>query len=371
MPVACLPSIAKSFRFVRFRRRCSGFTLVALCAAAMCPAVPVLAQNAQRNLSAAEETALRRDASFLLLSMAEDLAAEDGARSLALAARLRTMALEAEAYNAGREPPFEVVDAKITRWLDNAERLGADDPVAIVLTLPLLRAADPQRHADAVRRWRDAEPDNLAPLLHAGLSGDALLQAARGTARSQDYFFEVVRLTAQVVERPRSGPVARILQRVVESEGPGRRSAYAATLGTGIAAANIPQYAELTRPCRSAEGMRRLQCRHVGEVMNVRGGTLIERLVGVALLRDTAENDTQRAEAAALRRRYDWLVARNAELTARDLEDHATRLLAELRDTPVPSEVEALERLLLGAGVASEPPASWRAQDDPALRPER
>ena len=341
--------------------------LAALCAGILCAAAPAMAQAPERELSPAEETVLRRDANFLLLSMAEDLAEENGARALALAARLRTQALEAEAYNAGREVPFEIVDAKIARWLEQAERSGADDPVAIALTLPLLRSIDAQRHADAVQRWRDAEPDNLAPLLHAGLSADALLEAARGTYRSDDHFTQILRLTAQVVERPRSGPVGRVLQRVVDA-GEGGRSTYAATLGTGIAAANLPQYADLTRACRAPEGLRRLQCRHVGEAMSLRGGTLLERIVGIRLLQETAEDDAQRGQAAALRRRYDWLTARNAELSRRDLEDHASRMLAQLRTTPVPGEVEMLEHLLLDLGIPTEPPAGWRAEDEPALR---
>lgn len=371
MPITSQPSALSPSRTAVSRPRIARRALAALCAMGMLMAGPASAQQAESPLTAAEETALRRDANFLLLSMAEDLAEEDGARALALAARLRTMALEAEAYSAGREAPFEIVDAKIARWLEQAERAGANDTVVIALTLPLLRAIDPQRHADAVRRWRDAEPDNLAPLLHAGLSGEALLEAARGTVRSQDHFFEIVRLTAQVVERPRSGPVARVLQRVARPAGEGGRATYAATLGTRIASANLPQYAELTRPCRGAEGMRRLQCRHIGEVLSTRGGTLMERLVGVSLLRDTAEDDAQRAQAAALRRRYDWLIARNAELSGRDLEDHAARLLAQVGKAPPSSEVEMLERLLLDLGIPSEPPAGWRADNDPALRPER
>lgn len=353
------------------RARLAGFAPAALCAALwFVAAVPAMAQSPERELSPAEETALRRDANFVLLSMAEDLAEEDGARALALAARLRATALQDEAYAMGREAPFEIVDAKIARWLEQAEHAGADDPVAIALTLPLLRAIDAQRHADAVRRWRDAEPDNLVPLLHADLSADALLDAARGTYRAQDAFFEIVRLTAQVVERPRSGPVARLLQRVAEA-GEGGRSAYAATLGSRIAAASAPRYSDLSRACRAADGVRRLPCRHVGETMTARGGTLIQHLVGASLLRDTAADDAQREQAAALRRRYDWLIARNAELSGRDLEDHATRMLAQLRATPVPGEVEMLERLLLDLGIASEPPPGWRAQDDPALRPAR
>lgn len=351
--------------------RLAGFAPTALFAALwFVVAVPAMAQSPERELSPAEETALRRDANFVLLSMAEDLAEEDGARAIALAARLRATALEDEAHAMGREAPFEIVDAKIARWLEQAESAGADDPVAIALTLPLLRAVDPQRHADAVRRWCDAEPDNLAPLLHAELPADALLEAARGTYRAQDAFFEIVRLTAQAVERPRSGPVARVLQRVAEA-GEGGRSTYAATLGSRIAAANAPRYAELTRTCRAPDGLRRLQCRHLGEVMTARGGTLIQHLVGASLLRDTAADEVQREQAAALRRRYDWLIARNAELSGRDLEDHASRMLAQLRTAPVPGEVEMLERLLLDLGIASEPPAGWRAQDDPALRPAR
>ena len=371
MSESSLPPVLSSSRTLGLQHRLAGSALAALCAAALCMAAPAMAQEAERPLSAAEETALRRDANFLLLSMAEDLAEEDGPRALALAARLRTMALEAEAYNAGRGPPFEIVDAKIARWLEQAERAGADDPVVIALIMPLLRAIDPQRHADAVRRWRDAEPDNLVPLLHADLSADALLEAARGTIRSQDHFFEIMRLTAQVVERPRSGPVARVLQRVSQPAGEGGRATYAATLGTRIASANLPQYAGLTQACRAPEGLRRLQCRHIAEVLTTRGGTLIEHLVGVSLLRDTAEDDAQRAQAAALRRRYDWLIARNAELSGRNLEDHAARLLAQVGKAPQSSEVEMLAQLLLDLGIASEPPAGWRADNDPALRPER
>ena len=374
MPVAddaAVRGIALSVHSVALHQRFAALALGVLCALTALSPATAFAQDAERRTSPAEDTALRRDANFLLLSMAEDLAVENGARSLALAARLRTMALEAEAYAMGREPPFEIVDPKAARWLEQSERLSKDDAVAIALILPLLRDTDPQCHADAVRRWRDAEPDNLVPLLMADLTEDALLAAARGTFRADGHFSEILRLVVQTVQRPRNGPVSDILERVVVSAGPGNRDTYAASLGSAVAGRSQPSFTALVRYCRDSDDASRLQCRHAAEVLQGRGDTLLARMVGIGLLRDTAADDAQRAQAEAARRRQDWLSARNAELAARDLGDHSARFVRNLGASPVPNEIEILESVLLDSGIPLDPPAGWNRETDPALRPQR
>lgn len=357
-----MPNIANVAQRIRILRLSLTLALYALSFAAAChdgdPAIlPWDAADADR-----------RDLTqrAYLWRLAERLGDNGGPREFALAAHVRAMAGVRDFRLVGG---LRLIDAKTQRWLDDAERMGRNDPVVQLLLMRRFSAADPvDRRLDAIRRWREIDSDNLAPLLanisaYDGSTIDESLASARSTMRADFYFDDIVRPLIQAV---RDEPPPAALLATMSSLQIDAPEALGAEIGSTIwsVSADIA-FAPLTRACRddalNATLRRRADCRHAARVLSDESDTLLARGIGRVMRMRTAAGDRELRDAAIAYRRHHWILQQRAALARRDPVDEARMFARMLLDDTDLTEVELVERMLLDAGVRLEPTPGWAA----------
>jgi hypothetical protein len=301
-----------------------------------------------------------------LWNLAELLARNGGPREYALAAHVRAMAGVRDVRIGGG---LSVIDAKTQRWLSDAERMGRSDPVVQVLLLHRFSDGDPTyRLEDTVRRWRENDYDNLAPLLASGaptetLPIDQLLALARSTTRADFYFDDIVRPMIRAV-KDEPPPETLLASRFGDAQG--TPEALGAQLGTTIWAKSADvAFSALVNACRGraleATPRRRADCRHVARLLSDESDTLLAHLIGVNMrLRNFANKDELRA-AVIDYRRYHWQAQQWEAVQARDRVESARSFAYILKDERDITEIAIMRRMLSDAGVRLEPPASFVA----------
>src|SRR5690606_7142018 len=192
--------------------------------------------------------------------LATALARDGSARDLALAALLRqASAPRAQAPDDPTAPPPPPPrDAQADAWLRAAALRAGDDLVANRL---LILAAGPDDGAvrlEAARRWQVVEPDILAPMLHSGLTVDALLSQARSAARADAGMYASVRWIASAWQRH---PPSAAEQAAMSQGQPFHGDEAAAVSAMALWAANAGSgYGALVDGC-SAQMLRALPAR--------------------------------------------------------------------------------------------------------------
>ncbi|MCC7248166.1 MAG: hypothetical protein IT473_06045 [Lysobacter sp.] len=310
----------------------------------------------------------RRDLSqrAYLWRLAERLGHNGGPREFALAAHVRAMAGARDLRIVGG---LRLIDAKTQRWLDDAERMGRDDPVVQILLMRRFSAADPvDRRRNAILRWRDIDSDNLAPLLAGGSSDialtiDQLLASARSTLRADFYFDDIVRPMIQAV---RDEPPPAALLATMSSLNVDAHEAFGAELGSTIWSASADvAFAPLVNACRGealdATPRRRADCRHVAAVLSDQSDTLLARGIGLTMRMRASANESELREAAIAYRRHHWRIQQRMVLAQRDPVDEARMFARMLLDDTDLTEVELVQRMIIDAGLRSEPVPGWAA----------
>ncbi len=299
-----------------------------------------------------------------LWNLAELLARNGGPREYALAAHVRAMAGVRDVRIGGG---LSLIDAKTQRWLSDAERLGRSDPVVQVLLLHRFGDGDPTyRREDTIRRWRENDYANLAPLLATGsatdtLAIDELLALARSTTRADFYFDDIVRPMIRAVK---DEPPPETLLASMFGDAQGTPEALGTQLGTTIWATSTDvAVSTLVKACRGraldATPRRRADCRHVARLLSDESDTLFAHLIGVNMrLRNFANKDELRA-AVVDYRRYHWQSQQWSALQARDRAESARSFAYMLNAERDITEIEIMRRTLTDAGVRLEPPAHF------------
>lgn len=317
----------------------------------------------------ADPTALAQDAAHraYTVRLAGTLAQSGGARDLALAALLREPADATNAMPAGAMPSRPAArDAQADAWRNRAAAKAGGDILANQLLIAAASTAGVDiRHA-AARRWRTAEPDNLVPLLYAGLATEALLAQALETTRADAHMYEGVRWIMSVY---RAHPPSGTEQDALSGGEPFDAGEAAALSAMGLwAAAAMPGYATLVEACRTdmlrALPARRDDCRHVATLLADRSGSVADEQAGLAMLRALAQTPAERAQVEARVRAMDWRMlawGRAAQQQPRDGAEQFARLLA---DPSIETEQQLVERVLREAGIPLEPPPGWTAPGD-------
>jgi hypothetical protein len=298
--------------------------------------------------------------------LADRLGRNGGPREFALAAHLRAMAGVRDVRIVGG---LRLIDAKTQRWLGDAERMGKDDPVVQALLLHRFSDGDPTyRRQTAIRRWRENDTDNLAPLLAIGpadevLPIDELLASARSTARADFYFDDIARpLVNAVQDEPPSAASRRAMpDGVVDAP-----EALGAQLGATIWATSVDvAFQPLVKACRGealdATPRRRADCRHVARLLSEESDTLVGRGIGMNVRLRTYANEDELRAAAIAYRRFHWQSQQWNALSERDPTGYArsfARMLTSDRDI---TEYEIMQRTLTDAGISMAPPAGWAA----------
>lgn len=290
--------------------------------------------------------------------LAAALAREGGARELALAALLR----QADAQQADPEATSEAPDAQAQAWLRAAAAKAGADAIANQLLIAAAAKADPIR-LEAARRWQAAEPDNLAPLLHAGLTIDALLAQARGATRADTGMYPAVRWIAEAWRRHPPGAAEQAAMAGGEAFDLDEAAAMSAM--AVWAAAAMPDYAALVEGCSAqmlrAQPARRDGCLHVARLLADGATSIADEHAGLAMLRALAGAAAERDEVDARQRAMDWRMLQWGRLAQQQPRGGAGQFARLLRDPRIRSEQQLVERVLAEGGVAADPPPGWQA----------
>lgn len=291
---------------------------------------------------------------------AAKLADDGGARQLALAALLLPGATGPDQ----RLPPEHVVPEAID-WARRASAGAGHDVVANRLLTAFKSggdAATDEIRRRAAERWRAAEPDNLAPLLFAGLPPRELFAAATRTARFDLHHLEVVRWTWQAIAQhpPAPGLAAELASHGYRAgHVPVGADERALMLAIGLAAASWipaqPLVDACSREATEADAGRRDACAHVAGVMRQASDTEFGTSVGRALARRLATPDELRALDAEARVGAWWAL----QFAIASEGEAARGMHAYFADPAVDTEQALAERVIADAGLSLVPPDGW------------
>lgn len=295
--------------------------------------------------------------------IASALAASGAARELAFAATLQRVAgWSAHAMaGAGDERRIAPSDPRVDAWWRDAAALAGDD----VLAWTLLVQDDARMREQAATRWQTLEPDNLAAWLAGNPIAEALLAAAARATYYDSHFYPRVRWRVSALRAyPPSASEAQALLATRDSASaafdPEEFAAIAAFASDMVVA--MPVLQPLMHGCRgealAATPTRRAECRHAADIMANRSDSMLAESVGIALLKETAESDGERAQAAQRRRRFDWQMYQRMDLDV-DSQRGTGRFLRLFRDPSLRNERDLTERMLREAGVPLDPPVGW------------
>lgn len=294
--------------------------------------------------------------------IATALAASRDVRDQAFAEILRQPASPASGTMPSGDAPSRAAprDTAAEARLRAIAARGGDDRLANQLLLVASRTPDSPERIAAARRWHAAEPDNLVPLLHAGLAADALLVEARRATQARTHLYDVVRWMASAFERHPLTPPERIALAGGEDFHPEEAAAMSAM---AIWAASMPPaYSGLVDACRDnalrATPARAADCRHAATLLAGQSDTALDRMVGLSMLRGMASGNAERAAIDAQQRTMDWRMLQWGRIAQQQPRDGAGQFVRLLR-TGVTSELELAGRVLQEAGVRLEPPAGW------------
>src|SRR5690606_7183289 len=293
--------------------------------------------------------------------LASALARDGGARGLALAALLRGASADRrQAPDDPRAAPAPR-DAQAEAWLRAAAAKAGDDLLANRL---LGLAAGPEDGAlrmEAARRWQATEPDNLVPLLHAGLTVEALLAQARNASRADAGMYPSVRWIASAWQRH---PPSVTEQAGMGGGLPFHGDEAAAVSAMALWAASAdPGYDALVEACSArmlrALPARRGDCAHVARLLADRSTNIADEHAGLAMLDALASTPAERSDLQARLRRMDWRMLEWGRLGQEQPRYGAEQFARLLADPTITTEQQLVERVLAEGGVAAEPPPGW------------
>ncbi|WP_202842678.1 hypothetical protein [Luteimonas saliphila] len=295
--------------------------------------------------------------------LADELARGGGARELALAALLRTAADAPQARAPDGEAPSRAAprNPQIDAWLRDAAAKAGDDQIALQLVVAAMPAGSQPRR-EAARRWQAADSGNLMPLLYAGVTGDALLAAARTATRADARVYEGVRWIASAYRR--HPPTA------VEQSALGAGEAFdtdeAAAVSAMVlwAAVAMPAYGPLAEACGPdmlrAIPARRDDCRHVATLLAQTPSSIADERAGLGMLRSLATTPAERADVDARQRRMDWRMLEWGRIAQQQPRSGAAQFARLLADPSIGGEQQLVDRVLQEAGVKADPPPGWQ-----------
>lgn len=238
---------------------------------------------------------------------------------------------------------------------------AGDDRLANQLLIAAIADPASRMRIEAARRWQAAEAGNVIPLFHSALSPDALLVEARRATFARTHMYDAVRWMASAYLRhPLSSTELAAL-----SGGEAYDAEEAATMAAMAlwASGATPTHHRLVDACRGnglrATPTRAADCRHLATLLVEESDSVLDRMVGLSMLRELAGDNAERAAIDAQRRTMDWQMLQWGRIAQQQPRDGAEQFVRLLRDESIQGERQLAERVLQEAGVPLTPPAGW------------
>lgn len=284
--------------------------------------------------------------------LAERLAAEDTARSLALAVHLLAPAF------IDPERPADNQDPRIPRWFARARAIAGDDGVAwaMLVTVAGRRLHDAPEPSDAtVLAWAEHDPHNLAPWTHlspdAARPGEWFDRARSPQAHFTSYWLDTEAAVMAAYRRYPPPPPWRDM--LLGKDG---WTETGPPLGLALPI-DLPAFQRLMAVCAPRDRSVRPppSCAPLGRALATRSDTLVAGMIGLAVARRMGDGQLP-ADLHAAERTSRWLQAQFLGL------DHDATLMAlgdYLREPPPLTEHGFFVFTLERAGIRTTPPAGW------------
>lgn len=267
--------------------------------------------------------------------------------------------------------------------LVRAADAAPDDALVQWLAVNALFGTDTTKGTDPAAQRIGAQllavqPDNAAHLLPAlsqadrqadPLAIDQLLSAMAARSRFDIHFGDGVHAWLDLAER---SDTAATLDAIGKLDAEQNEESVDPALGAlvfgvaQLAAANLPAYQYLFRACHpekdlAAQSRRVDDCEKLARLMTGQGQTMIDRMIGDALLRKIErQSEADRAQ----RRRWDWMMEAYAEIS--NEAGAGPALAATWRNSD--DELEVMTQTLQAAGVALDPPSDWVSRSEARIQ---
>lgn len=290
--------------------------------------------------------------------LADRLAADGGARNLALAANLRALSLAGELFHSATNLPLLEGDARLVEWVGRASRDMRGDQLVHMLLIRPFSPQDEARVQGMRDAWRDADPANLASLRDDDAAIGALLETASERSRLNVYVGDLLLATLDAVER--HPPDSQLEKVLLDKQMPSAR-AYALSLA--FLMLETPRFSPALHACKGDALLpagRREACVRYGTVLADASDTLIAHMIGLAILRNAATDDAGRERIEERRRRAGWLLEQWTALDDAEPADFADEQAAILRTFPGIDEMAMMRQMLEANGIPVEPPVDYR-----------
>lgn len=290
--------------------------------------------------------------------LADRLAADGGARNLALAANLRALSLGGELFHTTANLPLLEGDTRLAEWVDRATRDARGDGLVQMLLIRPFSPQDEARVQAARDAWRAADPANLASLGDDDATVGDVLETANGSSRLTIHFGDLLLATLDAVERHPPDPgLAKVL---LDKELPSAR-AYALSLA--FLMLETPRFSPAIDACKGdalLQSGRREACVRYGNALADASDTLIAHMIGLAILRHAATDDAGRERIEQRRRRAGWWLEQWTALGDAEPADFADEQAAILRAFRGIDEMGMMRHMLEANDIPVEPPADYR-----------
>ncbi|MEN1943090.1 hypothetical protein WCE55_04400 [Luteimonas sp. MJ293] len=282
------------------------------------------------------------------------LAASGQPRDLALAAVLHDV--------ANMDPEGGIAEnATTTGWRQAAAQQAGADVIANSMLMMGAEAGGALRE-QAARRWAQAEPDNIAPLLLLDGGAEMALARARDLRRFDLHMYDQVRwIQSALLRHPPSAAERSVL---MGQKGTVEELAADSAMALWAAVA-LPSLQPLTFACSDGTALRSMparaaDCAQIARVLVGFSDSGLGRMMGIGMLERMAGNASERAEVQALLLRMNWQMSEWGRIASSQERDGLPQFVRLLADPQVRTEQDLIERVLAEAGVPLDPPAGWQ-----------